>query len=169
MRKQLYAASFFIHRCAMSTVTGNSVPLTRLQELAADPVAANEHLVAVVLTLLDADEEVRAWASDVLAGIEEPNTAYAPQLAELTRHVNAPVAGWACKLLGRMADTATPYQDALRRTLTTHAEISVRQLAALALQTVPNLNQETCNALREAASSDDSRLSRLAKEALQNE
>ena len=155
----------------MSTVVGNCVPLERLRELVDDPAAANKQLIAVLLTMLDEDQEVRAWASDVLTAVEEPASDWAPQLAELTRHVNAPVAGWSCKLLGRLGEQATRYQSSLTQALTQHAEISVRQLAALALKSVPNLSNETIVALKAAASDADPRLSRLASEALstQNE
>jgi hypothetical protein len=150
----------------MSTVTGNCIPLERLRQLVTDPTAANEQLVAVVLTMLDDDEEVRAWASDVLSAIESPQAAAAPQLAELTRHVNAPVAGWACKLLGKLGPQAKDHQAAVASALSSHPEVAVRQLAALALQSIPDLNQQTLEALQSAAASTDPRLSRLAKEAL---
>jgi len=150
----------------MSTIVGNCVPLERLKELMTDPAATNQQLVAVLLTMLDEQEEVRAWASDVLESVEEPAVGWAPQLAELTRHVNAPVAGWACKLLGKMGDQASGYQTALARALAQHAAISVRQLAALALKSIPNLSQETVLALHTAASDADPRLSRLATDAL---
>ena len=75
----------------MSTVVGNCVPLERLKVLAADQVEANKQLIAVLLTMLDENEEVRAWASDVLTSVEEPSIEWAPQLAELTRHVNAAI------------------------------------------------------------------------------
>lgn len=150
----------------MSTVVGNCVPLERLKELAADPAEADKQLIAVVLTMLDENEEVRAWASDVLSGVEQPSADWAPQLAELTRHVNPPLAGWACKLLGRMGKVATRYQTSLVQTLQTHSEKSVRQLAAFALTTIPDLSKETIVALKAAASDADPRLSRLATEAL---
>ncbi len=150
----------------MSTVIGNCVALERLKELVADPVEANKQLIAVLLTMLDESEEVRAWASDVLTSVEEPSSDWAPQLAELTRHVNAPVAGWSCKLLGRLGNDATQYQASLSQVLTQHAEKSVRQLAAMALKSVPNLSKETIVALKVAASDADPRLSRLAAEAL---
>ena len=155
----------------MSTVVGNSVPLGRLRELVDDPAEANKQLIAVLLTMLDEDEEVRTWASDVLSNVEEPSVEWAPQLAELTRHVHAPLAGWACKLLGRLGDNASRYQSSLAQALSKHAEKSVQQLAALALQSVPNLSPETIEALKAAASDADPRLSRLAAEALsaQNE
>ena len=155
----------------MSTVVGNCVPLERLKELVADQVEANKQLIAVLLTMLDENEEVRAWASDVLTSVEEPSVEWAPQIAELTRHVNAPVAGWACKLLGRLGNDATRYQSSLANAVRQHPEQSVRQLAALALKSVPTLTQDTVLALKAAASDADPRLSRLATDALtaQNE
>ncbi len=150
----------------MSTVVGNCVPLERLKELVADPIEANKQLIAVLLTMLDENEEVRAWASDVLSAVEEPSSTWAPQLAELTRHVNAPVAGWACKLLGRLGAQATGYQTWLTQALSKHPEKSVRQLAALALKSIPDLSTETIAALKAAASDTDPRLSRLATDAL---
>ena len=150
----------------MSTVVGNCVPLERLKTLAGDPIAANQQLVAVLLTMLDENEEVRAWASDVLTNVEEPSSEWGPQLAELTRHVNAPVAGWACKLLGKLGSHATAYQSSLAAVLTQNSAKSVQQLAALALTTIPGLNQQTIAALKVAASDSDARLSRLAAEAL---
>ncbi len=155
----------------MSTVVGNCIPLERLKELVGDPLEANKQLIAVLLTMLDESEEVRAWASDALTNVEEPSSKWAPQLAELTRHVNPAVAGWSCKLLGRLGDDATRYQSSLSQALSQHAEKSVRQLAALALKSVPNLSKESIAALKAAASDADPRLSRLASESLsaQNE
>jgi HEAT repeat protein len=155
----------------MSTVVGNCVPLKRLKELVTDQSEANKQLIAVLLTMLDEDEEVRAWASDVLSNVEAPSSEWGPQLAELTRHVSPPVAGWACKLLGRLGDEATRYQSSLAQALSKHAEKSVQQLAALALKSVPNLSKDTIAALKAAASDADPRLSRLATDALstQNE
>ncbi len=155
----------------MSTVVGNSLPLERLKILAADAAAANQQLIAVLLTMLDENEEVRAWASDTMSNVEQPSSELAPQLAELTRHVNAPLAGWACKLLGKMGAQATPFQSSLVAALMGHAEKSVRQLAALSLKSIPNWTQETVAALKSAASDADPRLSRLAVDALaaQNE
>ena len=150
----------------MSTIVGNCVPLERLKELVADPVEANKQLIAVLLTMLDENEEVRAWSSDVLTNVEFPSSHWAPQLAEMTRHVSAPVAGWACKLLGRLGSEATRYQSSLAQALSQHAEKSVRQLAALALKSVPNLSKETVLSLKVAASDADPRLSRLASDAL---
>lgn len=155
----------------MSTVVGNALSLERLKELASDPEAANQQLIAVLLTMLDENEEVRAWASDTLSSVDQPASDVGPQLAELTRHVNAPVAGWACKLLGKLGESATRFQSSLAAALTQHGEKSVRQLAALALKSVPNLKPETISALQSAASDADPRLSRLAADALaaQNE
>jgi len=155
----------------MSTVVGNSLPLERLKELASDSAAATQQLIAVLLTMLDENEEVRAWASDTLSNVEQPPSDVGPQLAELTRHVNAPLAGWACKLLGKMGEPATRFQSSLATALAQHAEKSVRQMAALALKSIPNLTQETMAALKNAASDADPRLSRLAADALaaQNE
>ncbi len=150
----------------MSTVVGNCVPLERLKELVSDPVAANQQLIAVLLTMLDENEEVRAWASDVMSAVETPASEWAPQLAALTRHVNACVASGACKLLGKLGAHATAFQSSLADALSQHASKSVQQSAASALQSVPNLNSETIEALRAAARDSDPRLSRLATAAL---
>ncbi len=106
---------------------------------------------------------MRAWASDVLSAVESPSPHWAPQLAELTRHVNAPVASWSCKMLGRMGENATAYQASLAAALQQHPLVSVRQSAALALKSVPNLNTETLIAIKSAASDPDPRLSRLRR------
>ena len=150
----------------MSTVVGNCIPLERLKELASDSDATNQQLVAVLLTMLDENEEVRSWASDAMSNVESPSREWGAQLSELTRHVNAPVAGWACKLLGRMGADATSFQSSLVVALTKHASKSVQQLAAMALKSIPNWSQETLAAIQLAASDTDPRLSRLATEAL---
>lgn len=150
----------------MSTVEGNSLSIARLKELARSPEASQQHVIAVVLTLQDEDEEVRAWACDALEEVN-PTQESAAQLAELARHVNPTIAGWSCKLLGRLAEAATPYQAAIANTLSAHASSGARQMAALALQTIPDLSKETLNALRAAAQANDARLSRLAQQAIE--
>jgi HEAT repeats len=151
----------------MSTVVGNSLPLERLKALAAHPGQARQQTIAILLTMLSDDEEVRAWASDALGEIEEVPVETATQLAELTRHVNPPLAGWACKLIGKLPEPSN-HQSALAIALTQHPSISVRQLAALTLGSVHDLSQDTKAALQIAAANSDPRLSRLAKEALEN-
>ncbi len=148
----------------MSTVEGNCVPLERLKELVREPDQANTHAIAVLLTLLSDDEETRAWASDVLTELNPP-ASVANQLVELTRHVNAPLAGWACKLIAKLPNAAD-HQTAVANALRNHPEISVRQVAALALGQLAYINGDSKEALEIASRASDARLSRLATQAL---
>lgn len=151
----------------MSTAMGTTITLDQLKLWVNEPALASEHLLSVLMSLRSGDEETRAWASDVLSSIEQPPACLAAKLAELTLDGSAPVAGWACKLLGRMGPTATIHQASIVQSLSRHPEITVQQLAALALGTIPQLTPEAVQALREASSRSDPRLSRLAKQSLQ--
>jgi HEAT repeats len=140
--------------------------LEQLKMLVNEPALASNQVLPVLMSLRSSEEETRAWACDVLSGVEHPPEAIASQLAELTLDGCSPVAGWACKLLGRMSQQATEYQAAIVASLNNHPEISVRQLAAFALGTIPSLSAASLQALESASTSDDARLSRLARQAL---
>ena len=153
----------------MSALDSENISIERLQEIAGDPSLAAKSIRLLLNAMRSEDEEIRAWASDGLQQIEQPDPALASELAELCDSTMAPIAGWACKLLSRLGEQATDYQSAVTHTLGTHPEITVRQEAALALGAIPQLDAASIAALRQAAKSTDARLSRLATQALQQQ
>lgn len=141
------------------------LPLDKLQQLAMEPEQAQTHMLSILGSLASDDEEVRAYASDCLEQIEAPEPAALAQLASHCTAHYAPVANWACKLLGRIGTTAC--QAPLIAALNEHESIGVRQQAALALTKIADLQPGAIAALKQAALSDDPRLQRIAQQGLE--
>jgi hypothetical protein len=141
--------------------------IAQLRELTNDRTAAAHKLAEVMLCLESEEEEIRAWASDVLENIGAPPASYAEHFASLCQHDCAAVAGWACKLLSKLGAPAVSYQSVIVRSLRTHASLGVRQLAAAALGQLPELEPDSLQALKEAAADQDPRLKRLAEQSLE--
>ena len=150
----------------MSTVVGNTLPLAKLKEYAGTPEMARQSAVALVLSMHDGNDEVRAWAAEVLENMGAPPIESAVQLAELTRHVIAPVSAWACKLIGRLGEEGSRFQDILAAVVERHADVLVQQEAVAALAKVGNLSPSTREVLHRAATNENPRLKRLAQTAL---
>ncbi len=150
----------------MLTVVENSLPLANLQLLSNEPQQARQATLALVLTMNDTDEEIRAWAADALENMGVPPSDVGPQLAELARHATVPVAGWACKLLGRLGAEGNRYQANLVATAQQHADTSVRQEAVAALGKIGQLTDCTQEALRKLEKGNDPRLKRMIATAL---
>ena len=123
---------------------------------------------AVELVNACADQEaVREWA---VAALEELGPPAAESLERLTALVHADnplVAYWAITLLGRSESAARSSQDDLAAVLTTSTTINVRERAAWALGKIDANSPTATAALKEAASSSEARLSRIAKAALE--
>ncbi len=151
----------------MSLVNTSTLSLEQLQRVAAGEESADKHVLELLESLNDGDEEVRAWASDALQTIETLPTEWASGVAEKCLDGSAPVAAAACRLLTKLAESASQHQAAIANCLRTHAEISARQQAALALGSIPELSTESLEALKQASESPDPRLKRLAIVALE--
>ncbi len=144
-------------------------PLTleEVQRLAGDPEAAARQALALLLTLLAEDEELRAWTNDALQTIASPPDELANTLCQHCEHASPVVASWSCKLLGRLGGSNAKHQSALAGTLAKHPNTGVRQQAALALSEMGELTPTSLEALRQASVSDDARLQRIATSTLE--
>jgi HEAT repeat protein len=135
--------------------------LTHLEE-GAQPAA-----LQLVLATADADESVRQWATAALESLGAPAAEDLPELAKLLADPRLDVAYWAATLLGRLGPAATPAVTALVDSLGTHGEVAVRERCALALGQIGPAAISALAALQNAAADPRPRLSRLAKQAIE--
>lgn len=144
-----------------------TLTLEEVRALASNPPQAELSVVQLLETLASLpDEELSAWTSDALQSIESLSDEQAELVAGFCMHAAAPVAGWSCKLLSKATDDPAEYQDLISDVLSRHAETSVKQQAAAALGRVADLTKKSMQVLKQAAESDDPRLSRLASVAI---
>jgi HEAT repeat protein len=134
-----------------------------LSQMGADAAAA-----AVELVMACADQEsVQQWAVAALEELGPPPTDSIPQLTKLVSSNDPLTAYWAITLLGRAEDSATTCQDELATALNDSATPNVRERAAWALGKIHATSPIATAALEKAVNSDQPRLARLAKTALE--
>lgn len=157
-------------------------PLTELEKgLAADVVAVRlraaeqaAHLgseaqplaMALVRACGDTEEEVRNWASAALEELGPPRLADLAALAHLLADDHEEVSYWAATLLGRLEAEAAAAVPDLVHVLEQSASLAVRQRAAWALGRIGPAARAATPALKEASTSNNPRLARLAARAL---
>lgn len=124
--------------------------------------------VALVRACGDESEEVRQWVGEALENLGPPAASDAAELAGLIEADSGDVAYWAVSLLGRLGEEARVALPALARALETHASAAVRQRAAWALGKLGPAAAGALAPLKAAAASDDARLARLAKRAIES-
>jgi HEAT repeat protein len=124
-------------------------------------------MTALAAACGDSSEEVRQWASAALEEMGAPDKAQIADLALLLQQEHADVAYWAATLLGRAGSAAAAVVGTLSATLRGHAAPAVRQRTAWALGKIGPGAAPALDALNAAAASDDPRLARLAKQALE--
>jgi HEAT repeat protein len=124
--------------------------------------------VALVAATADADESVRQWATAALESLGPPAAGDVAALAKLLSDSRSDVAYWAATLLGRLEADATSAVQQLAAALESHAEVAARERAAWALGKIGSSASAALPALEHAAASSQPRLSRLAKEAINN-
>ena len=110
--------------------------------------------------------EAREWCA---AALEELGPPPATQIAELTRMArdnSLDTAYWAITLLGRSGAGAARAVSTLTGLLQTAPDSSLRERAAWALGKLGTAAEPAAPALRAAAASNEPRLSRMAKQAL---
>ncbi len=148
----------------MPNVASHSLSLKSLQQLVTQPELIQSQMMSILASLACDDEEVIAYANDCLEQIEQLSEDMLPQLAPLCTDPCAPLAIWACKLVGHIATPTCqiPLVAALRK----HRSIGVKQQAALSLSKTPDLQPDTIEALSAAAQSDDPRLQRITQKLL---
>lgn len=140
--------------------------LDEVKQLVTDQAAAAQQIEPLLQTLQTDEEELCAWTTDALQGIEQVSDEFADLLSSYCMHEQAKCAVWACKLIMKIQSPAS-LQAALCRALTEHSSLGVRQQAAAALASVASPSSDTLSALEAAAASEDPRLSRLAAQALE--
>jgi HEAT repeat protein len=151
----------------MASAAPSPLTVEQLQTLAADPAAARAALLPVLHCMAAEDEEVRSWGAEVLENLEQPPPDSVSHIAPLTLHAAVPVAGWACKLLGRLGAAAANAEPDLLQALTGHPSEAVREEAANALGKLPLRDANARTALQQVATGSGSpRLKRLAQAAL---
>ncbi len=128
---------------------------------------ASAAAVSLVRACGDPDEQVRQWATAALEEMGAPSAEDASALAELLEESSADTAYWAATLLGRLGEQAAGAVAELARTVENDNEIAVRQRAAWALGKIGRPAAGAADALRHAATANDPRLARLAKQSLE--
>lgn len=140
--------------------------LQAAQTLAEAGAAASLVAVPLVVAAGDDVEEVRQWAS---AALEELGPPAATDLAPLVEQLQKPspdTAYWAATLLGRLGADAGPATRALAASLAESRPLPVRQRAAWALGEIGPAARDAEASLEAATRAADSRLRRLATDAL---
>ena len=112
------------------------------------------------------DESVQTWAVAALEAIGTPPAETMSSLTDLASDKDPTVAYWAVTLLGRLANAAVEAETILSELLLNSPDLAVRERAAWALGKIGPQSQPALDALREAVDSGDSRLARVAQEAL---
>jgi len=136
------------------------------ERLSREGEAAVPAAVALVTACGDTDDRVRESAVAALEDLGPPaNEAIGP-LIKLVRSPDPLAAYWAVTLLGRAGQDAASAATVLAECLDSPADISVRQRAAWAVGQIGPPAGSARAAIERAAAADDSRLARLAKEAL---
>jgi len=112
------------------------------------------------------DETTREFCVSALEDLGPPPVGDLQRLAALLAHRSLDIAYWAATLLGRLQSQAAPAVEPLGRALDEHAAMAVRQRVAWALGQIGPAAANARDALEQAATSDDARLARLARKAL---
>ena len=129
--------------------------------------AAQGAAVALARACGDESESVREWAGEALENVGPPATSDMADLAALAGDDKADVAYWAVTLLGRSSEYVDVALPALVDALTSHAAVAVRQRAAWALGRIGPAAAGALETLKRAATSEDPRLARLSKQAIE--
>ncbi|MGE0607776.1 MAG: HEAT repeat domain-containing protein [Pirellulales bacterium] len=136
------------------------------EKLARMAAAAQPAAVALVKAMGDQHDEVKDWATAALEELGPPAEGDAKALAELLADSQPDVAFWAATLLGRLDAQGSAAVPALTAALQNRQDLPVRQKIAWALGQIGDIGESRA-ALEQAAKDADSRLSRLAQQALQ--
>lgn len=154
-------------RFEMATQISKPLSIEQIRGLVDSPQEAARHVVPLLQVVAGDDDERSGWAADALASIDVLDSLAASQVCPLCSSESVATAAWACKMLARAVPQVEAYEQAIASVLTGHGAISAQQAAAAALGSLPALSFESTVALRQAARSQDPRLSRLATQALE--
>lgn len=142
------------------------VALEAAQTLAEMGEDAQPAAVALMKFGLSADGEVRDWSVAALEQMGPPAATDVVPLRSLLSSDNELQAYWAATLLGRIGSEANAAVDDLARLVRESPSSAVRQRAAGALGQIGEVTPTVVDSLKHAAACDDTRLSRIANDAL---
>jgi HEAT repeat protein len=125
-------------------------------------------LTALIGASSDPDETVREWVVSALEGMDGPDAGSVEQLRGMLNSSEENVAYWAATLLGRLGEVAAQASANLGDLVSGDSPIAVRQRAAWALGQIGPAAKCALVPLRRAVESDDPRLARLARTAMQS-
>ncbi len=137
------------------------------QALAQMGERARPAAMALVDALRTADPTTREWCTAALEELGPPLPEQVDELIVLAGGDSLDAAYWAITLLGRAGEIAATAVDTLTTILRDSTETALRERAAWALGQLGPAARSAEPALREAAASQEPRLSRLAKESLE--
>lgn len=124
-------------------------------------------VAAVELVKACGDEPtVQTWSVAALEDLGPPPIDAVDRLIDLLSSEDSLVVYWSATLLGRIGPQATSAQSALAHVLTSAPDKSAQQRAAWALEKIGVTADSAITSLKQAASSSDPRLARLATSAL---
>jgi HEAT repeat protein len=135
----------------------------QLAQLGAD---AQPAAVALVLACGDEADEVRQWAAAALEQMGPPQPSDVEHLTPLIEAQSPDVGYWAVTLLGRLKAGAASAVEALAYAIAGSPHPSVRQRSAWAAGQIGPAAVAALPSLRKAADDPDSRLARLAQQAI---
>ncbi len=124
--------------------------------------------VALVRAVNDTDERVRQFAAAALEDIGPPEAVDVSPLAAILGESPADCAYWAATLLGRLGPQAEAAVPMLADSLANAPAAHVRERAAWALGKIGPSAGSALPVLETAAASDNARLARLAKAAIES-
>lgn len=136
----------------------------QLSRLGPDARAAATRLVRACG---DESEEVRQWAAAALEELGPPAADDVDLLVSLLRDEHSDVGYWSATLLGRLQSDAGAAAPALAAAVAGSPHISVRQRSAWALGKIGPRAAAALEPLHRAATTDDPRLARLARRAIE--
>jgi HEAT repeat protein len=148
--------------------TDTAAQTAAAMELAKLGAAGQGAVVALVRTVGIPDEEVLEACTAALEEIGPPAADQIQPLAGLAHDCSSDVAYWSVTLLGRARDSAAIAVADLIRVVQSDADLPVRERAVWALGEIGPAAKIAAVALTAAAASNEVRLSRLAKKALES-
>ena len=128
--------------------------------------AAHSAMLPLVKACGDDDDRVREWAVAALEDLGEPHAEAISPLCDMAASGHPLVAYWAVTLLGRCGAAASSAVPPLIACLDGKGPIEVRQRAAWALGKIGPAAAGARDSLTRARADSDSRLARLAGEAI---
>jgi len=129
---------------------------------------ANSAAIALVGAVGDDEDEVRQWASAALEELGPPRPEDLEKLSQFLGKPQSDRAYWAATLIGRLGPEGLPALAALESAVRSQKSTHVREQATWAIGQIGPEAHAAEATLREAATSKEPRLRRLAEAALES-